>query len=245
MRLTSVSTSSGPSILDLELDPDLTGRIWHPDPTGDPAPVVLLAHGGGMHVLAPAVAERASGLAMHGFAVVALNAPGHGGRPSTPEEERLRSALGAARGNPEELDAAVAAMNEHMAARAVPEWRAVLDALRSGQLPVRLDRVGFAGFSLGAAIGLAVIADEPRIRAANLGLIGHRFAEVARRVTIPVEFLLQWDDHLVPRESALRLFDALGSAEKTLHANPGGHGGAPAFEFESALRFFDRHLRDA
>jgi hypothetical protein len=40
----------------------------------------------------------------------------------------------------------------------------------------------------------------------------------------------------MPRESALALFDALGPAEKTLHANPGGHADIPAFEHENRCR---------
>jgi len=53
---------------------------------------------------------------------------------------------------------------------------------------------------------------------------------------------VQWDDERVPRAQSLMLFDALASAEKTLHANPGKHGEIPAFERDSTLRFFTRHL---
>ena len=67
-------------------------------------------------------------------------------------------------------------------------------------------------------------------------------ADDAARITIPVEFLLQWDDERVPRNQGLALFDALASAEKTLHANPGKHMEVPAFEVDSTLRFFARHL---
>lgn len=67
-------------------------------------------------------------------------------------------------------------------------------------------------------------------------------AEAAARITVPVEFLLQWDDERVPRAQGLALFDALASAEKTLHANRGRHGETPAFEVDSTLRFFARHL---
>jgi hypothetical protein len=75
------------------------------------------------------------------------------------------------------------------------------------------------------------------------GLAGREFlAEAAAGVTIPVEFLLQWDDELVSRESGLALFDAFGSAEKTLHANPGRHAEVPVFEVDSSQRFFTRHL---
>jgi len=41
---------------------------------------------------------------------------------------------------------------------------------------------------------------------------------------------------------ALDLFDALGSKEKSLHANMGGHAGVPAFAGEGADGFFVRHL---
>jgi hypothetical protein len=57
-----------------------------------------------------------------------------------------------------------------------------------------------------------------------------------------VEFLMQWDDERVPRAQSLALFEAFASAEKTLHANPGKHAELPAFEDDSTLRFFDRHL---
>jgi hypothetical protein len=66
--------------------------------------------------------------------------------------------------------------------------------------------------------------------------------EAAAHVTVPVEFLLQWDDELVPRDSGLALFDAFASQERTLHANPGRHMDIPAFELESSERFFLRHL---
>jgi hypothetical protein len=67
-------------------------------------------------------------------------------------------------------------------------------------------------------------------------------ARSAAQVTAPVEFLLQWDDELVPRDSSLALFGAFPSREKTLHANPGRHAGVPAFGLESSERFFTRHL---
>lgn len=98
--------------------------------------------------------------------------------------------------------------------------------------------------SLGCGLGVPFVAAEPRVRAAVLGLGGAlETAEAAVRITIPVEFLMQWDDERVPRAQGLALFDALASAEKTLHANPGRHADRlPSFETDSALRFFARHL---
>jgi dienelactone hydrolase len=129
-----------------------------------------------------------------------------------------------------------------VARQTVPEWRVVLDALQklehAGAGPV-----GYWGVSLGCGLGVPFVAAEARVRAAVLGLGGAlASAEVAAQITVPVEFLVQWDDERVPRAHSLALFDAFASAEKTLHANTGKHGEVPALELDSALRFFQRHL---
>jgi dienelactone hydrolase len=103
--------------------------------------------------------------------------------------------------------------------------------------------VGYWGVSLGCGLGVPFVAAETRVRAAVLGLGGAlASAEAAARISVPVEFLVQWDDERVPRAESLALFDALASAEKTLHANPGKHAELPSFETDSSLRFFVRHL---
>ena len=105
---------------------------------------------------------------------------------------------------------------------------------------------------MGTAIGLPFVATEPRIRAAVFGLAGlenrpgsERFEQSARGLTIPVLFILQWDDELVGRKSGLALFDAIGSGEKALHVNPGGHVEIPPFERDAYEEFFLRHLGPA
>jgi hypothetical protein len=85
---------------------------------------------------------------------------------------------------------------------------------------------------------LGALKIAPSVLAADFGTL----AEAVARVTVPMEFLLQWDDELVLRDSGLALFNAFASREKTLHANPGRHASVPAFELESSLRFFTRHL---
>ncbi|MDX6330015.1 MAG: hypothetical protein QOI83_2398 [Streptomycetaceae bacterium] len=85
--------------------------------------------------------------------------------------------------------------------------------------------------------------DAPRIAAAVFGIFWHEYlAETARQITIPVEFVLQWDDEHIPRQSGLALFDAFASKEKTLLANAGRHKELPRFEADSAVRFFAGHL---
>jgi hypothetical protein len=136
--------------------------------------------------------------------------------------------------------------NAHLAERAVPEWRATLDALQ--QLPEigTVGPVGYLGLNMGTAIGVPLAAAEPRITAAVFGLHWpDALAGTARQITIPVEFDLQWDDEHIDRAAGLALFDAFASKEKTLHANAGAHKELPRFEADSAVHFFARHLRPA
>jgi dienelactone hydrolase len=111
------------------------------------------------------------------------------------------------------------------------------------------DRLGYWGMSMGTGIGLRFVAAEPRVKAAVLGLAGvgagmggAEFETAARSLRVPILFLLQWDDELIGRDPGLRLFDAIGSTDKTLHVNPGGHVQVPVFENDSAESFFVRHL---
>jgi dienelactone hydrolase len=205
--------------------------------------VILLGHGGGQHKKAPDIADRARRLVTEcGFAVVTADVPGHGDRP--PHEEYARIAAGnqarAAAGA--ELAPLIASFQALVARQTVPEWQAVLDAVQDHRR-VGPGPAGYWGVSLGCGLGVPFVAAEPRVRAAVLGLGGALAnAEAAARITVPVEFLVQWDDERVPRAHSLALFDALGSADKTPHANPGRHGDLPSFETDSSLRFFARHL---
>ncbi|MEW9550691.1 alpha/beta hydrolase [Nonomuraea sp. NPDC050783] len=236
MRFTSLTSADGVTERSFTLD-DIPGVLWTPHT--EPTALVLVGHGGGQHKRAPGVAARAARLAAgHGFAVAAIDAPAHGDRPRSAEHERIitemRSRM-AGGGDPVPL---LAELHTLLAAQTVPEWRSVLDALGD------LGPVGYWGVSLGCALGLPLVAAEPRIRAAVLGLSGTSLAsaEAAAGITVPVRFLVQWDDERVPRQEALALFDALGSAEKTLHANPGKHEDVPGFEADSAVRFLAGHL---
>ena len=103
--------------------------------------------------------------------------------------------------------------------------------------------MGFWGVSMGQRDRRAVHRGRPEDHRCRFGLAGHEtLAEASARITIQVEFLLQWDDEVVPRESGLALFGAFASREKTLHANPGHHVVVPRFEMESSERFSTCHL---
>ncbi|GGN36299.1 dienelactone hydrolase family protein [Streptomyces fuscichromogenes] len=241
MRFTSQTSSDGVTEQFFHLD-EIPGVLWTPEDARGTRPLILLGHGGGQHKTAPGNVSRARRYAAGGFAVVAIDAPHHGDRPQDDEFGRIAAGLRAGLAAGEDPGALVAGMHGCLAPRAVADWQAVLTAVQ------RLDQVGvgpvgYCGMSMGCGLGLPLIAAEPRIRAAVLGLLGvHGLAEDAARITVPVRFLVQWDDQLVPRDQSLALFDALASTEKTLHANPGGHGDVPLFEVDSSRRFFARHL---
>ncbi|MDR6976448.1 cephalosporin-C deacetylase-like acetyl esterase [Streptomyces sp. 3330] len=224
--------------------PESSSTVTGPASGPERAPLVLLGHGGGGHRKAPAVTGRARLLVTGcGFHVATIDAPGHGDRPRSAHDEREIAALRRAMAQGEPVGPLVVRYNAHLAERAVPEWRATLDALQELPEIGAGGPVGYFGLHLGTAIGVPLTAVEPRIRAAVFGLFWpDTLAEAARRVTVPVEFALQWDDEHIPREAGLALFDAFASAEKTLHANAGAHAGLPRFEADSAARFLARHL---
>lgn len=237
MRFISETTADGVSERQFVLN-DIPGLLWSPADEAGGRPLVLLAHGGGHHKKAPGVLARAHRYVTGcGFAAAAIDAPGHGDRPRTEREDRLQADAGelVAAGKP--LGPLFDRYNAELAALAIPEWRATLDALPDH------GPVGFWGMSMGSGIGVHVAAAEPRITAAVFGLAGGEFVtEAAARVTIPVEFWMQWDDEAVPRESSFALFDAFASREKAMVANPGRHMELPRSEPESSQRFFARHL---
>ena len=222
---------------------DIPGALWTPGGVDGTRPLIVMGHGGGQHKKAPSIVDRARRfVAECNFAVVAIDAPSHGDRPDHEEFTRIATEYEGRLDAGEGLAPLIAGFQALVVRQIVPEWRAVLDAVQKLS-HVGAGPVGYWGVSLGCVIGVPFVAAEPRVRAAVLGLGGAEVsAEAAARITVPVEFLVQWDDERVPRAQSLTLFDALASAEKTLHANPGKHGEVPAFEIDSTLRCFARHL---
>ena len=242
MRFTSETSSDGVREQLFTLG-EIPGVLWTPEGAGGTRPLILMGHGGGRHKKAPDITAHAHRfVAECGFAVAAVDVPGHGDRPKDETYDRIATENQARVAAGEELAPLIAGFQALVARRTVPEWQAVLDAVQ-GLEHVGPGPVGYWGVSLGCGLGVPFVAAETRVRAAVLGLGGAlASAEAAARITVPVEFLVQWDDERVPRAESLALFDALASAEKTLHANPGKHREVPAFELDGALRFFARHL---
>lgn len=221
---------------------EIPGTLWTPGSASAPAPLILLGHPGGLRKMYPRLVARARHSAAEGFAAATIELPGSGDRPRSTAAEQaradLRRALEAGEPVDEEIvDRLVLPLVE----KAVPEWQAVLDVLLS--LPEIGGPVGYSGGVIAIGTRLAVV--EPRISAAVLfagSFVPRVLFEEARQVTIPLHVLLQWDDEGNDRQSALDLFDAFGSKEKTLHANMGGHTGVPQFAGDAAAQFLTRHL---
>jgi alpha-beta hydrolase superfamily lysophospholipase len=229
VQFTKQTTSNGVLERDF-LVGEIPGVLWSPVSGPEYAPLVLMGHGGGLHKKTPALTARAhEAVKTWGFSVVAIDAPGHGDRPLTAEDEQARADMRQAvmAGDKGRFESVSVTYAISLAERAVPEWRATLDALQN--LPeIGTDApIGYGGgISLGTAIGVPLTAVEPRISAAIFGggfFVYEAQIEAAREITVPVQFLLPWDDEYVDRQSGLALFDAFGSKEKTLHANPGDH----------------------
>ena len=178
-----------------------------------------------------------------GFAVASIDAPGVGGRPERPGIKRLVAEMTERVAAGEPAGPAWPALCEVMVTEVVADWQAALGALQKLDCVGGSQPVGYYGLSRGGGVGMHLVAAGSRITAAVLGL-GESgvLISIAPRITIPVEFVMQWDDAGHPRDSMLTLFGALGSAEKTLHASPGSHFEVPDFEVGSSVRFFARHL---
>ncbi|GAB2466688.1 alpha/beta hydrolase [Xylanimonas ulmi] len=219
------------------------GILWTPDPPASaPAPAILLGHPGGLERMYPRLLARAARAAADGFATATIELPGSGDRPRLPDLEAARADLRRAitRGEPVDDDV-VDRLVLPLVEAAVPECRRLLDALEAEGVG------GPFGYSGGiVSLGVRLAAVEPRVVAAGLfagSRIPRAIIEQARQVRIPTHVLLQWDDAGNDRQEALSLFDALGSPDKTLQANMGGHTGVPEHAAEDAARFFVRHLR--
>ena len=212
------------------------------DPTS-PAPLILLGHPGGPRHMYPRLLGRARRSIADGFAAASIELPGSGDRPRMSALDAVRTELRRAPGRRGRRDDIVDRLILPLIDQAVPEWQAPWTRfLRCPRSPAPSATRGVI------SIGVRLAAVEPRIVATGLfagSFIPRAILEQARGVKTPVHVLLQWDDEGNDRQATLALFDALGSTEKTLNANMGGHTGVPTYAADDAARFFARHLKSA
>lgn len=244
MQFTAETSSNGVLERHFMLD-QITGVLWSPTSGTTAAPLLLAGHSGGMHKKAPGlVASALHCVTTHGFTVAAIDAPGHGDRPRTRHDQQWADAIHRARASGHPIATIAGDYSMSLAERAVPEWQATLDALQAlPEIGVGAP-VGYAGITLGVVTGLRLVPVESRIVAVSFGgvLVTGALIAAARRITIPVEYRIPWNDHEFDHASAIALFDAFASEEKTLHAYSGRHHPVPDDERDTSARFFARHL---
>ncbi|MGH9297112.1 MAG: alpha/beta hydrolase [Acidimicrobiales bacterium] len=225
----------------------IPGALWSPageDPGSDrsePLALVLIGHGASGSKQQDYVRSLGRRLAAkHGIAAAAIDGPVHGDRREDGGRDGRLTFLDFAKAWSSD-----AGMTDAM----VADWKHVLDELSS--LPGLGGRVGYWGLSMGTILGLPFVAAEARVEVAVLGLMGltgptrERLATDAPEVTCPLLFLVQWSDELFPRGLAIELFEALGSRDKRLHANPGRHGELPDEEIGYSAEFLVSRLTAA
>ncbi|MDD9938513.1 MAG: hypothetical protein OXT09_33195 [Myxococcales bacterium] len=232
----------------LEVDGEtVPGILWTPEHAQGPRPLVLQGHGGTQHKRVPNVLSLARRLVRHsGYAVAAIDAPGHGDRMTDEDREHNRAIRRDGGAMTEERRKRLTERGR----RATGEWKATLDALQRRDEIGDSGPVGYWGVSMGSAFGIPFVAAEPRITCAIFGLAAltmgrEALASSAEKIEVPLLFMNQLNDELMTPDSALALFVAFGSKEKTMHINPGPHMGIPGFEVEHYETFYARHMGTA
>jgi len=113
----------------------------------------------------------------------------------------------------------------------IADWNSAIDETKTRFQGAGV-KLAYYGLSMGSIFGIPLIAARGDIDIAVLGLLGTTGAvehlrdsllAAAPKVTCPLLFLMQLEDELFDRMGYLELFDALGSTNKRLHANPGLH----------------------
>lgn len=215
-------------------------RLLRPAGAAGPLPAVLVSHGLAGAADDPHTEAASAGWARRGAAVLAVDLPLHGARA----DAKLRAWLSERPGDAS--DALREALAVEFARQAVMDLSRALDALlaRGG---VDGPRVAFAGFSLGARIGAAFCALDPRPRAAALALAGAggvpteidpaRF--VARIAPRPLLFVNASADARVPRARAEALCAAAGEPRQQLWFD-GAHDALPGEALKAMWTFLAR-----
>jgi dienelactone hydrolase len=210
-------------------------------------PLVLLGHGG---TVAPAgsgagaggkraaAIVRLAGLLTrhHGVAALAIDLPGAGERPEAPAEAVRRRDM--------TIDQALREVWTDASIReTIADWQAAV-AHAHDAFGVDDTALGYFGVSGGTMYGLPLVAREPRVVVAVLGLNGAvpMMLRHAPDVGCRVLYLHNLDDQFPLAATGPELFAALGSTEKRFHAFPGTHGEFPDDEYDYIAAFLAHAL---
>lgn len=213
----------------------ITGVLWQGPGSKPGAPLILFGHGasGSRHQRPiPYMAEIL--VRERGVFALAIDGPVHGRRQTGEGGRKAFWPEWKRPGSTEDM---------------VADWKLTLDSIQA-EPDVGAGPVGYWGLSMGTIYGAPTVAAEPRIKAAVLGLMGisgpdhyRPLVEAgAKAIQCPVLFIMQMEDELFTRAEQLALFDALGTNDKRLHANPGLHPDVPVEELRQSRDFLIARL---
>jgi hypothetical protein len=226
--------------------------LWTPPQSTAPQALIAMGHGGSQHKKSASIRSRAMHYAKtYEWATLAIDAPKHGDRISPEEAEFDRAkTLARIQGKPIVQSLTIEEKIKYLddlTTQAVPEWQAALDIVLESFIIGKHIPMAYWGVSQGSSIGIPLLAADKRFCCAVLGLTHLHpdhisLRKAAKKITIPLRFVFQWDDSIRDRNYGLTLFDTFGSQEKSMHINSGGHGEIPAAEVDSWDQFFLTHL---
>lgn len=212
---------------------DVPARLYVPKGAEE---LLLLGHRGTQSKDHPRFVELGRRYAREtGLAVVCIDAPAHGERrPDSGHRDQDLKLVIATIGGRQDVTA--------------PDWRLVCE---------RLSHIGpptaYVGFSMGAMMGVAVVATLPTIRCAVFWVAGLpapdpsssqspaaflEYAHAAGRAEILM--INTTEDEIMGPHNALRLFNAIGGTRKRLHFHPGDHGAEPDEAVRASIDFIGR-----
>ncbi|GAB4344181.1 MAG: hypothetical protein Kow0099_23360 [Candidatus Abyssubacteria bacterium] len=223
-----------------------------PSNTAPPYPVVLILHGVFGHKSSVNQRKRAAFLTKAGYATLRIDGQ-YCGERAVP-------------------GGTIGLHNQHVYRNRDAMIQTAIDLMRSidyliSRNDIAKERIGFAGFSMGGAIGTLFCAHEPRIRAVVLGITGGDFSKfnisaghdtqvsrayglvdpmlsVHRIAPRPLLMLNAEHDVVVPRAATEALFEAAGEPKRIIWYNC-GHAELPDEALREMVRFFDLHLLKA
>jgi len=219
------------------------GRLLLPASGPKPFPVILFQHGIGGCKESPYM-ESAAPWIRGGVAIASIDFPLHGERASAKLSQRLIESVprGASADPLGEL------LWMEFARQAVLDLRRCADALDT-QAEIDCKRLAYAGFSLGAMVGAAFCAADPRPRAGALALGGGGFGPEAvdpctsaRKISPrPLLFVNATRDDVMPREATEALYEAAGEP-KSIHWYDADHSNLPGQALKTMWLFLKEHL---
>jgi dienelactone hydrolase len=241
ITLTSVHDQRVPALLSI------------PASARPPFPVIVMLHGVLGHKSSYNQVKRSVFLTNAGYAVIRIDGPYRGEREVS---------IGRGSG----VQTSYHYRNRDAMMQTVVDLMRAVDYLASRD-DIDANRIGFAGFSMGGAIGAMFCAHEPRVKAVLLAITGGDFDKLrihndnapddetlgpAYRLVDPVLYVAKITprpllminaahDEVVPRAATEALFDAAAEPKRIVWYEC-GHADLPDEYLEEMKRFFDVEL---